>query len=384
MNNKNKFINLFVSFITSLFLIIMFVLTGMALFWHCKVDINSYHLARRVEEHRPMLYILMGMSALVLLVFCCKGIMILLSRCKDERRGVYITLAIGSACMLVACAFWILFNDSVPKNDQIILFEDARILAGVAEGIPDTYYFGLYPRNKGLLLFMTLAIKIFGDTQLAFRIFNVIAALALFLFVCLTVEKAWKHAGITILTAILLVVYYPIVVYTAFLYGTLFSAALAAGGIYGTVRFCEDKDIGGILLFAICFPMAILMHQSALIACIASLFYIMIHFSKKYFMKMIIMLGMTLCIYLGSGQIIDYIYEAEAGIVPVDAVPALAWVYMGITSENADGGPGAQDGSFIQLFMENDSDAKLTNREALNRIKKVIVEFYQTIAFFNV
>jgi len=375
MNTKNKLILSFMHLITVLFTVIMSGLTVMSLLWHCKVDINTYHQTRNIEAHRPVIYAGLGFFVILLLLFVCHLLTTLLAKARQQWRIVYIALAMCLTVTVAASIFWILFNDCTPKNDQATLFAEARILAGYADGEHNSEYFTLFPRNKGLVLIMSAALRLFGDTQISFRILNVFGAVLLFISVCLTTKRAWDHAGVTLLTALLLSLFYPIVIYTAFLYGTLLSAAFASCGIYGIVRFCECKDWKSVLLSAISFPIAMQMHQSAAIALIAALIYLLIHFSKKDLLKIAVYAASTFMLIVVLGKVADYGYERITGIQMGDSVPSAAWIYMGLTSENEDGGPGAQDGSFYQLFAENDHDSQAASKDAVARIITVVNEY---------
>ena len=233
---------------------------------------------------------------------------------------------------------------------------------------------------------MALMLKIFGDSMISFRILNVVGAVILLLSVSLSAKRIWKNESTTIVTVLFLTVYYPIIIYTCYLYGTLLSAAFSALGVYATIRFCEDKKLRYFMVALFSFPMGVQMHQSAAIVMIAAMFYMLIHISKKTICKTIICLIMMTGMVFASNKVGDIIYyDMLAGIEPRDAVPTLAYIYMGLSAVDGVGGPGSQDGSNWAIYEENNLDVKANNKDALNRIAKIFSEYFsgeRSLKFF--
>ena len=122
--------------------------------------------------------------------------------------------------------------------------------------------------------------------------------------------------------------------------------------------------------------MRVQMHQSAAIVMIAAMFYVVILASKKTICKTILCLVMLVGMVFASNKISDVIYyDMIVKVEPTDAVPTLAYVYMGVSAIDGLDGPGSQDGSNYKIFEENDCDAKATNKDALNRIVKIFKEY---------
>ena len=299
----------------------------------------------------------------------------LLVKNKDKWEVVGKVLVLCSIIIGAASVFWILFNDATPKYDQETLFNEARVIAGYVKGEFNTSYYELMPRNKGLTLVMAFMIRILGDSMVSFRILNVIGAIVLLVSVNLSTKKIWKEQRITIITTLFLTLYYPIVIYTCYLYGTLLSAAFGALGVYAIISWCENGRLRYFLTALLSFPFAIQMHQSAAIVMIAAMFYMVMQATKKTIGKTLFCSIMFLVMVFSFNKMADFGYEKISGAELGDGVPTLAYLYMGLSAEDGAGGPGSQDGSFVEIFLENNCDVKATNQDALNRIVKILGEY---------
>lgn len=385
MIKENKWGILLIQFVSIIFTIIMFFLTWMSFFEHCIADIYTYEQPRIIQPHRPMIYIGAAIVGTILLICICHFIFKLIHRSNNKQKQVYILLIVCCGIVAIVSIFWIIFNDAVPKFDQEILFKEAKIIAGYEEGRFNTTYFEFYPRNKMIVLLMALLLKILGNSMISFRILNVIGAIILLLSVSLSVKRLWKKEVITVLTALLMVMYYPIVIYTCYLYGTLLSAAFGALGVYGVVCFCEEKKWKYIIISMFSFPFAIQMHQSAAIMMIAAMFYMLLYCSKKTLLQIIICYILFLMMLFTFNKIGDVFYENITKVELKDSVPTLADIYMGISGEGGYGGPGSQNNDNVNLFMDNNCDAEATSKEAWERIKIIIWEYIsgeRSIDFF--
>lgn len=386
MLQEKKCGQLFIRFVKVIFIIIVAVLVIMSFFEHCEADIFSYLQERYIVEHRAILYVGLAVIGTIFLLMLCHGITKSVSKSKDTWQLVRRILIVCAGMVCAASLFWILFNDTMPKYDQKDLFREARVIAGYLDKEHDVDYFMQYPRNKGTLLVMALMLKIFGDSMISFRILNVVGAVILLVSVSLSTKKVWKDETATIVTTLFMSVYYPIIIYTCYLYGTLLSTAFSALGVYGIIRFCGDKKWRHFILALIGCTMGVQMHQSAAIVMIAGMFYMLGHASKDTLFRTVICMVMMVGAIFASNKITGIIYyDMIAEVEPSDAVPTLAYIYMGINAVDGIGGPGSQDASNWEIFEENNYDAKATNKDAWNRIVKIFSEYLsgeRSLSFF--
>ncbi|MCH5249215.1 MAG: glycosyltransferase family 39 protein [Lachnospiraceae bacterium] len=296
--------------------------------------------------------------------------------------------AIVVVCALMVFAagiFWINFNNSGPKYDQKIIYAEARRLAGYLREPFNITYMTFYKRQRGFVLCMAATLKIFGDAQTSVGILNVIGCVAAYAGICKTVHKTVKDKRYFVFTSIVLTLFYPLVIYTTFMYGTLLSLTFSVWGVYAVIAYCDTLKNRYAVLAAIGFSIGILMHQSAAVAAVAGIIYFLLHINRTNAVKNCITVAFIIFFIFMSLHLTNIIYEKLTGAAGGDSVPVTTTIYMGLNSETQDGGPGSQDGSFTNLFYENGNDGDKTNKDAVERIKLVILDYItgkRSLSFF--
>lgn len=374
---SKKIVNIF-------FLIIMISLFVMSLCVHCEMNIYSYSQDRSIERHIiPVYLILILVFAVMILLFYALINRITL-KVKNPKMTVTVTVVVCALIIFAASVFWIHFNDSIPKNDQADLFAEARKLAGYLQEPFDNIYMTHFKRQRGFTLLMAAALRIFGDTQLSVRYLNVMGVVALFIGIYKTVDSIVKEKSYILFLTATLTLFYPMVIYTAFLYGTLLSLTFSVWGFYAVDKFCEAEKMRYAVLAAICFPLGILMHQSAAVATIAGIIYLFMHIYRRNALKNCLSVAAIIFVIFLSMQLTNIIYEKLTDAHARDSIPGTVTIYMGLGFESEGGGPGT-GGSFTDIFFENNEDAAATNRDAIGRIKVILLEYMtgrRSLSFF--
>lgn len=372
--------------IAAIYIIFVGSLMCMSIFLHCQTDIYGYEHAKAIERHMPLIYcgiVVLGVGAAA--VGCVLLKRISSNSVKYERICKVIFWCCG-AVILAASLFWIFFYESVPVNDQRDVYAEARRIAGFLDEPFDTGYFSYFPRNRGITLLAAAMLKLLGNHLYSGRIINLVAAALLYYSVCKATQLLWKNPIVTAFTSFLLMLFYPIVVYTSYLYGTLLSVALCSAGMYAAFLLSEKEELKYGLLLSLAFSIGIAVHQSAAIGLLAAILYLLISGGKKKMGRNLFLALVAAAMVFVSGSMVDLVYERITGADPNTAgVPASCTIYMGITATEGAAGPGSQDGSYTEIFNENGHDAKAANRDALHRIGAVLREYLsgeREISFF--
>lgn len=362
--------------IGSIYILFTGSLMVMAVFIHCQTNIFDYEHTKMIERHMPFLYCAVAAFSIgAAAVWCALPKWILRQKDMYERMSRILFWLCG-AVILAASVFWIFFNDSMPVNDQWNVFAEAQRLAGFRDEPFDTGYFSYFPRNRGITLLIAVIIRVLGNHLYTARLVNLLAVMLLYYSVCKASGLIWKNPIIASFTSILLMLFCPLVIYTSYLYGTLLSAALCSSGMYAALQFSEKGGRRYGLWIVCAFSVGILAHQSAAVGLVATLLYLMISGGKRNLGKNLLLTVMTAVMVFVSISAVDLIYNQITGADPnADAVPASCTIYMGITSTEGGAGPGSQDGSYTEIFNENDRDGKAANRDALQRIGTVAREY---------
>ncbi len=373
--------------VTGIYVLFVGSLLLMSVFWHCQTNIYDYGHTKSIERHLPYLYVaaaglcigaLAALSALLRRVFSHKEVI-------DGRVSKIIFWGCG-AVLAVMCVCWIFFYDSAPVSDQREVFAEARRIAGFLDEPYNTAYFSYFQRNRGITLLAAAALCLFGDHFYAFRVINLIALLVIYGSVCKVTALVFRNPIVSSLTSVFFVLFYPMVIYTSFVYGTLLSIACLSAGMCATVLFCDTgrKRYGAMLVCA--FSLGILAHQSAVVGLLAALIYLVLRGGKKEIFRNVIVSVMAVAAVVLSMRLVNTAYDRITGTIPDnEAVPVSCTIYMGITATEGSGGPGSQDGSYTEVFNENRRDGAAANADALRRIARALREYMtgeRSLSFF--
>ena len=371
--------------ISVIFVLFIGMLGILSVFLHCDTSIYDFYHTKTIVTHTPLLYVGLVIVEIGIIIFLC---MFLEQRFSDRERAkaARIIVLVCGGILFLEGIVWIFFNDGMPINDQINVYWEAQKIAGVSKEPFDTDYFALFHRNRGITLFVALAIKIFGNHLYSFPLFNLAAVLVIYFSICRTTEFAFQNSIVTVITALFLMMFYPLIVYESFIYGTLLSAAGASFGLYAVTALCETGKLryGIYMIFA--FPFGILMHQSAAIGLIAAILYLLIKSKRETLLRNLLIIALTVSMVFAFTKIVDATFTRITGTdSTASAVPAICTIYMGLSSTAEGGGPGSQDGSYAQIFMDNNRDAAAASREAVQSIGKVMKEYLsgeRSLTFF--
>ena len=222
-----------------LFLIVIIALFVMSLCAYCDLDIYTYEQTKTIKPHNivnySILVLMFAAAALLLYDFLNKVTL----KATKPRRIVNSCILICAAVVLAIGLCWICFDESAPRFDQATIYEEARKLAGYLDAPFDADYMSLFKRQRGYTLLMAAVLRIFGDRQIYIKFVNLLGSIAILIGICKMAERIVKEKTCIVFTVFALTVYYPLITYASFLYGTLLSLAFAVWGFYAVVRYCE-------------------------------------------------------------------------------------------------------------------------------------------------
>lgn len=374
--NKQRCRKIICGLIAFLFAVFVGILTVWAVFIHCETDIYDYGRAKSIVRHTPYLYaglaIGAGLAAMLLCAFLERFTFWIEEREKISRIVFY---ACG-AVIVLAGIFWIWFHDEMPFYDQYNVYQEARRLAGALDEPFDAAYFSVFHRNRGIALAVAAAIRLFGDHLYSFPILNLLAVLVIYYCICKSAKLLFHNPVIEILTSLFLMLFYPLIVYVTFIYGTLLSIAFTSVGLYAAAAWHETGKVRYAVMLVLAFPAGILMHQSAAIGLVAAAVYLLLDGRKKRFFGNILVIVLAAGMVFCSMKTVNLLYTGITGVSEeADAIPVTCTIYMGITATDVSGGPGSQDGSYGDIFVENNRDGQAANRDAIQRIFTVMREY---------
>ncbi|MDO4294451.1 MAG: glycosyltransferase family 39 protein [Eubacteriales bacterium] len=348
----------------------------LSVFLHCETNIYTFEMEKTIEPHTPVLYCGLALIGILLVVLLCALLQFFM---KEEKQAERMRRAIFRGCGAVLFAVglcWILFNDCVPTLDQMDSYKEAERIAGFRDEPYDTDYLSSFPRNRGIVLLMAGVLRLFGDSYFPFRLINLFAVLVIYGCVCKTTLRMYRNPVVSAAVSVLFLLCYPLLCYASFLYGTLLAIAFESLGFYAVLALCQTNRKRYAIIAACAFPLGILMHQSAVIAWIAAVIYLLLKTERRTIVRNLCLGVSSLVLLFAAEWAVNHVYCGITGAdIHGSSVPASCTVYMGLTSTQGDSGPGSQDGSYTDIFAENQNDEEAANRDALHRISVVLQEY---------
>ncbi len=372
----------FKKFVNVIFIVYVGMLFIMSLSQHCDINIYVYDQTKDIVGHGVFLYTLCAAIYVIGLVFT----LIVLNKLKISTKTANILTLVLTAVGIVFCIVWVLFCESYPRFDQEKIYAEAMAMAGYTDRPLSPWYFTTFSRQRGMLFLMILLMKLFGPSVMSWRILNVIGYVAILVCIYCISSRLSGDTNEAFLTTAITFCFIPLIIYTSFQYGTILAIAFLIWGFYCILRFAEKPLYHYAILGGVFLTLGVQMHQSALIALVAAVIFLIINCNKRNFKKYMIGILIMLCIFMITSKSIDISYQLITGYESTETLPASATIYMGITSDNESGGPGAMNSTEQDLFARNNGDHDVTNKEAVSLIIETVKEYLngeRSIGFFR-
>jgi hypothetical protein len=279
---------------------------------------------------------------------------------------------------------------------------DGAMLRSIAEQTyTDHAYLAQYPFNIPLMLFFRLLHLIFGNTAVAFAVFNLLCALLLQFALVDISRRIFKKRNITTMVAIGITLFVPIYFYVVQLYGDLAGAAfsIAAIDLLLAFRTVKTRRILCMVGFFMCVTISILFKSSLVVlwATAAVFFGIYVLFKRRN-VKTFAMVAAAFALALVVNAAIVFIFNiANVSSEKIAAYPKTAWVAMGLKyGDRSDvdldsikaqpiavgsWAPGVVNDEFALLTEKFPDNAARQNEFAIEQIKKELKTFIDNPIF---
>ncbi len=355
------------------------VCTICALLFHSSVDFTTYlewdvqYVQNGVPQFIGMLLLI---AVLMLMLHFMKSI--------SKKAAIIVTLS-GMVWVAVVSGVWVYNNTYLPLWDQNQVWDAIQNVAHGTYGWMDSGYFRTYPFNMSIVTFFGLSLRILGVCSVTiFRICNIVAAAILEGGIATLSYKLFEKYHIMAITAILGACFFPVCMYTTFVYGTLMSLALIAWAFILLIDYFQKERFWKLIVLAILMAFANALYSGTIIATIA------IEITLGINALMCVKKRKATCAFASVGGILLIVllatalqsgtknfFTAKTGAEHNQASPATAIILMGITSdgENTMCGPGSYDASTISLYVEAGRDHDAANKLAVERLKVAVGEY---------
>ena len=234
-------------------------------------------------------------------------------------------------------------------------------------------YLDQYPFQSGLVLIFKMVYKFFGiNNYMAFQMLNIIALIIMDIFL-IKILKKFISVRVEKITLFFLILFFPIVFYTTFLYGNLIGCALSIVAIFYELSFFEKHKILDMIFSAMFISLAILFKSNYLIILLAMIIFTIldwiIHLQKRNIIFVIVIIIGYMIATSGPIALLNSQENVNLGT----GIPKVAWIAMGM--QESDMAPGWYNEYNANTYLNNNCDSELTSKEALNYINDRVKYF---------
>ena len=293
-----------------------------------------------------------------------------------------------AASVFVFCLFWMNSYTNEPAGDQEIVWKIAKQLAGVSQIDDWIYeYLRMHPYQASIAMVMEVFIRLFGQSTFSWQIVSALGASACVLLCSSLAARVTNSPCAKALCAVLLLGFFPLAMYSNFIYGTLSGIALALLGIYAVFRECDAAKRKSKVLWWMCaviaFTSAIILYKGEeifLIAAALTLF-AMGMTRRKEKVKMLAAIGIV-AIALVLCNAWQGIAMHRMGMANDPGCPLLPRILMGVDAYSEVPVPGFCNGIHEKIFRECNYDAAEANRICVTHIRNSLVNLHKQGRFF--
>lgn len=303
--------------------------------------------------------------------------------------GAMLCAVAGIVAVLIVAA-----GQYLPKYDQMHVVEAAaRLNQDIYSDFDVGDYLFVFPFQTGTVLYFQLLSILFGNLNfVAFQIVNC-------LWIALTYYFFMKIAGLLwgeenhlyqIGVALIGLLFFPYLLYSTFLYGTVVGMMFAVLSFYIVLLYERTPGIYYLITGGLAIGIATVVKSNYVIFMIAGIVYLLIKIVadkgpdvKKAVPRLVMIAVLVACYLLGRVSVTAYIKSVNGG-AEVAGIPMTAWIAMGLQDGKA--APGWYNGYNNAVFIENEFDYERTSAAVMDEIRRIVSgypgDIQTTVSFF--
>lgn len=313
----------------------------------------------------------------IFLVFIC-GLLFL--RKLMEKINPKIFGAVLLVYTFVLGLIWNLLTKNMPAHDSWCITSAAECFA-VNDYSPllmeQNQYFYNYPFQLGYAFLCEIAIRIFGDNAyFVLQLINILSSVAIAAALIVISKLAFDSRKVTNFTIFFLFGCIQPVLFTTFHYGNLSGFAFSMWAVVFACLFIKKRSWYYIPLMAVFIGIGAMLKTNSLIVLIALCIILLLDFLKKYSVKNIIALALSLVMGIGLNPLIIYQYEQKADVSLGGGVPKVLWLDMGLHETGNANRPGWYNPVYTVIrYADMGYDEEKSAESGWEDIKERIGEF---------
>ncbi len=308
---------------------------------------------------------------------------------NDQFFGKIKKFIIGA--IFVVSFIWVMFTQFIPGADQLDVLDCAyKIGAGEMNMLEPGGYLNKWTNQAGAVAIDYLLGKIWGEFNIiAFQVLNVVGITILYKKMVDIMEDTDVSRVAQIFTLISGLLFFPFIMYTSFVYGTIWHVTLSLLAFQCVIQYLKDYKWWRILVSGTYMALAIQVKNNALIFLVAIVVYILINTFKEegHIVNRIILLVSMLIIVAVISKIPGVVIEKETGYKLDQGVSSWAFVAMGLQESEEEFPPGWWNGYNNQTYADSgcntEKQNELVKEEINNRLETFKNDKAYAVNFFS-
>ena len=313
---------------------------------------------------------------LLVLIVACKIPFIKKFKDKLEEDNFFTKVKRVILAVIFGASFiWVIGTQFIPGSDQLDALDCAyKIGAREFNMLEPGGYLNKWTNQAGAVAIDYLLAKLWGDFNItAFQVLNVVGITLLYKKMADILEETGVSRITQVMTLFSGLVFFPLIMYTSFVYGTIWHVTLSLLAFHSVLKYLKDYKWWRVILSSVYLALAIQVKNNALIFLVAIVIYILINMFRskgKEILLNIALLFFGVMIITSIAKIPKYIIQKETGYRLDQGVTSLAWVAMGLQESEEEFPPGWWNGYNNQTYADSDYNTEIQKEVC----KKDIVE----------
>nr|MCR4674808.1 hypothetical protein [Lachnospiraceae bacterium] len=250
---------------------------------------------------------------------------------------------------------WVFMTQFVPGSDQLDVMSSAyKLRHNDFSMMEPGGYLDRWKNQAGLTIIEYLCGSIFGDYNvMGFQLVNCFGLVLLYKKIVDVMEQFGCSRISQVITLSQGIVFFPLIMYTSFVYGNICSIALAAAAFYFELLFLKGQKWQHMVVSAGLIAVAIQVKNNVLIIMIAMIIYafIMSVKEKQLFIKGLVFIFATGIAFFIFNKLPVVLLEQKTGYYLDQGVSSWSFVTMGLQDEMH--APGWSNGYNYDTYLDS-------------------------------
>ena len=293
-------------------------------------------------------------------------------------RWVTLAAALGNIAL---CFFWMYSFSAYPSADQDITWSFAKELA-LRTGMDDWQYdyLRIHPYQSGTAMVMEIFIRLFGENWYPWLALCAVSAGGVVTMLCCLCGRITDSPCAKSLCAVLLLSFFPLAMYSTFVYGTLPGICMALLGLYAIVRMCSGTGHLPVwwAVSVLAFAAAIILYTGEQIFLAAAVIVLFVTGLMRPGQRRKMLAAVLLAVLaVGICKAWQAVAMSRFEMPNDPGCPILPRILMGVDAYSENPAPGFYNGICLSVFRECNYDAALANEVSVGHIRNSLVALHE-------